>query len=946
MEEFAVGSIFAGHRIDGLAGRGGMGLVYRVTHIRLQQQRALKVIAPELSDDEDFRRRFERESRLAASIDHPHVIPIYDAGEDSGRLYITMRYVEGTDLRSEIDRRGRLTLQFTAHVLAQVGSALDAAHECGLVHRDVKPENILLTKSQASPQAYLTDFGLTKLTSSDSSVTASGMFVGTLDYIAPEQLEGRRTLDARADVYALGCVLYHALTGSVPYPRDTQLAKMFAHASTPAPRPSAAVPSLPRAVDDVVGRAMAKSPDERYSSAGSFGEALSAAAAKTDTTSHDDAAGASAAPTRARQLGQESRHAAPPPQRPTGPPEGNVRSTPENGPRHEGSWIKPASPPPRAPPAQRLKGASVVWSRPARRKVAAVVSVSLAAIAVGLLAVTGVFSSNNGGGAASRGGTVTMLTNGDVDDKLDPGYSYYQLDFIYTNSTQRAVLGNKPDDTTKASPDFAASYPTISKDGKTVTVKLKSGVKFSPPVNREATSADVKYAIERDFLPQVGNGYASAYWADLEGLAAYTSGKAKEISGLTTPDKYTLVMQLKRPTAAVAIAAMALPGSAPVPKEYAEKFDKAKQSTYGQHVVGTGPYMVQNDPRTGKITGYKPNRQITFVRNPNWDKSTDYRPAYLDKFVFDEGNDPTVGNRKVIDGKALIGNPADLAPPPAFLKQNLSRKDNVIPGAYSGHVRYVAMNTKKKPFDDPNVRKAVGAALDREAMGLAFGGKPAGSVATHILTPDEIGFEVAGGFAGPGYDWLKSPTGDMALAQSYLKKAGFKSGKYSGPSITMVADNRENQKAAAERVLGAFQKLGFKVNFRPVTPETMYSKFCSVPKSEPEVCPSVGWLKDFPDPQSILDLTFNGRTIIPSNNANWAQLDDPKINQAIAEAEVLTTATARAKAWAEIDKMVTGTAVVIPWRWVKPPLIKSSDVKAVINKANATWDMSYTSVGD
>jgi peptide/nickel transport system substrate-binding protein len=553
-------------------------------------------------------------------------------------------------------------------------------------------------------------------------------------------------------------------------------------------------------------------------------------------------------------------------------------------------------------------------------------------------------SSTSSDKSASQGGTLTMLTNGDVDDKLDPGYSYYQLDFIYTNSTQRAVLGNKPEDTTKASPDFAASYPTVSKDGKTVTVKLRDGVKFSPPVNRAATSADVKYAIERDFLPQVGNGYAGAYWSDIQGVKAYTDGKAKEISGLQTPDPQTLVVKLDRPTAAVVIAAMSLPGAAPVPKEYAQKFDKGKQSTYGQHVVGTGPYMVQNDPKTGKITGYKPGQSITFVRNPNWDKSTDYRPAYLDKFVFDEGNDPTVGNRKILDGTALIGNPTDLSPPPAFLKQNQSKSDSVIPGAYSGRVRYVAFNTTKKPFNDPNIRKAVGAAMDRGAMGLAFGGPIGGLTATHILTPGEVGFDEAGAEAGPGFDWLKNPAGDKTLAAEYMKKAGFSNGKYSGPEITMVADNSTNQKAAAERVLAALQAVGFKVNFRPVTRDTMYSKFCSVPKTQPEVCPSVGWLKDFADPQSMLDPTFNGKNIVATNNSNWPQLDDPKINAAITKAEVLSDPTERAKAWAEIDKMVTGTAAVIPWYWDKPPLVKSPDVNAVVSKSNAAWDMSFSSL--
>src|SRR3954451_16735323 len=171
------------------------------------------------------------------------------------------------------------------------------------------------------------------------------------------------------------------------------------------------------------------------------------------------------------------------------------------------------------------------------RTIGRLCGVAVMFVALVALAGCGSDKKSSSSASASQGGTLTMLTNGDVDDKLDPGYSYYQLDFIYTNSTQRAVLGNKPDDTTKASPDFAESYPTVSKDGKTVTVKLKKGVKFSPPVNREATSADVKYAIERDFLPQVGNGYAGAYWADIVGVDAFTKQKAKEITGITTPDK-------------------------------------------------------------------------------------------------------------------------------------------------------------------------------------------------------------------------------------------------------------------------------------------------------------------------------------------------------------------------------------------------------------------------
>jgi peptide/nickel transport system substrate-binding protein len=354
--------------------------------------------------------------------------------------------------------------------------------------------------------------------------------------------------------------------------------------------------------------------------------------------------------------------------------------------------------------------------------------------------------------------------------------------------------------------------------------------------------------------------------------------------------------------------------------------------------------MVQNDPKTGKVTGYFPGKKIVFVRNPNWDPKTDFRPAYADKLVFNEGADPAVGNREVISGSGLIGNPTDLAPPPAFLKQHLHDSNHLIPGFYSGRVRYVALNTTKKPFNDANVRKAVGAAINRSAMLLAFGGAAAGAVATHILTPGEIGFDQAGGLKGPGNDWLSNPNGNMQVAQSYMKKAGFASGKYSGPSILMVADNSTNQKAAALVVLNGLQSLGFKVTFRSVTRDTMYSKYCSVPKSAPDVCPSVGWLKDFPDPQSMLDPTFNGKNIVQTNNSNWPQLNDPAINSAMSKAEVLVNENERASAWANIDKMVTATAAVIPWMWDKPPLVKSANVNAVVNKANAAVDLNSTSL--
>jgi peptide/nickel transport system substrate-binding protein len=545
---------------------------------------------------------------------------------------------------------------------------------------------------------------------------------------------------------------------------------------------------------------------------------------------------------------------------------------------------------------------------------------------------------------AKTGGTLTLVASGDVDNALDPGYSYYQFDFVLDNAMHRTLFTYKPTDTTTPSPDLASGPATISDGGKTVTVHIKKGVKFSPPVNREVTSADVKYAMERDFLPQVANGYATAYWGDITGSKDYAAGKAKSISGIETPDPQTLVIHLDRPTAAIVIGAMALPGTAPVPEDYAAKFDAGKKSTYGQHLVTTGPYMVQNDA-SGKVTGYQPGRQITLVRNPNWDKSTDFRPAYLDKIVVSEGNDVTLGNRKILSGQSMVGNQADLQAPPAVLKLATSQyKSQYSAGPFTGRFRYIALNTKVAPFNNINLRKAVVAASNKDALRLAFGGPLVGGIPTHFLSPGLAGFDQAGGMNGPDLDFMHTPTGDMALATSYMKKAGFANGKYSGPAIQMVTDNASAQKKVAETELTTLESLGFKVNLVAVIRSTMYSKYCGVPKAKVAVCPSVGWLKDFADPQTVLDPTFNGTNIIPANNSNWAQLDDPTINAAMDKAETILDPSARADAWGKIDDMVTAAAPGVLWLWDKGPSLASKNVNGVLNQENASWDLSFISL--
>src|SRR4051812_7625210 len=281
MTELSPGSLVGGYRIEGLAGDGGMGVVYRATQLALGRPVALKVIAPQLADDPQFRERFKRESQLAACLDHPNIIPVYEAGEADGCLFISMRYVVGTDLRTLIHRGGGVEPGRAAAIVAQVAAALDSAHERGLVHRDVKPANVLIATGHAE-HAYLTDFGLVKRVSTSGALTASGHFVGTLDYIAPEQIKGKAA--ACSDVYSLGCVLFHCLAGRVPFEADSEVAKMYAHLNERPPCPSEIVPDLPPQLDAVVTKAMAKERQERYPSAGELGRAALAAAGELSST--------------------------------------------------------------------------------------------------------------------------------------------------------------------------------------------------------------------------------------------------------------------------------------------------------------------------------------------------------------------------------------------------------------------------------------------------------------------------------------------------------------------------------------------------------------------------------------------------------------------------------------------------------------------------------------
>lgn len=578
--------------------------------------------------------------------------------------------------------------------------------------------------------------------------------------------------------------------------------------------------------------------------------------------------------------------------------------------------------------------------RPALTRVIAIATTGLLAFALAACGGSSSKSSTsaNGGEFApptpsnsqKKGGTLTVLSN-EGFEHLDPGSSYFQVDYEIVYATQRPLYSFKPQDPKNVVPDLATGKPAISADQKTVTIKIRPGIKYSPgTVNRTATTKDVKYAIERAFSPAVANGYAPSYFNNIIGA---DKAKGGPIAGIETPDDLTIVFKLSKPFGATFAQALSLPASAPVPKEYVQKFDAKAPSKYDTDPTiqaFTGPYVIKS---------YAPGKSLSLARNPNWDPKTDFRPAYVDALNWTIGVDPNVMGRQILQGSAVISGDTPAAP---IVKLGVTKYKAQINFTSSGN-RYVALNTTLPPFNDPNVRKAVGAALDRTTMQRTRGGALAGDIATHLLPPTAPGFDSAGG-TKPAGDWLAKPGGDMKLAQAYLKKAGFASGRFKGAPIFMVGTSEDPAIKTAQVVLDALRKLGFNVNFRPVPQQTMYSRFCNVPKSKVQVCSNVGWLPDFPDGYAYLYPVASGKAIAPLNNVNQAQLNDPAINAAIDKATAESDPAKRAAEWGNVDKEITQTAAYIPWFWDHQPNVQAKNVHGVIAQWNASYDMSFTSI--
>jgi peptide/nickel transport system substrate-binding protein len=342
------------------------------------------------------------------------------------------------------------------------------------------------------------------------------------------------------------------------------------------------------------------------------------------------------------------------------------------------------------------------------------------------------------------------------------------------------------------------------------------------------------------------------------------------------------------------------------------------------------------------IRSYVPDRSLTLVRNPEWDSKSDLRPAYLDRIEWKLNVDPDVAGRQIFSDDGLANGDT---PTGATIERFATRARDRISFTPLGN-RFVALNTQRKPFSDINVRKAVAAALDRNAMRLQRAGAIVGDIASHFLPPTIPGFDEAGGYAGPRADYLRKPAGDPALAASYMRKAGYPSGKAGGERILVIGVNDSPAKETAQITRDALDSLGFDVTLRLFDLSTVNSKFCGTVSEtrRVDVCANGGWLPDFTDPYGMLNSNFNGNAIRPVNNANSSLFDDPQINDAMEKAALISDGRRRAKAWGEIDRRLVAQVPAVPFLWDKVANITSPDVHGVVARWNAAWDLSYISL--
>lgn len=569
--------------------------------------------------------------------------------------------------------------------------------------------------------------------------------------------------------------------------------------------------------------------------------------------------------------------------------------------------------------------------RHARARVASLLLAGLLALGLSACASSDTSTAGNPvnakpGADGRRGGTLTLLSSSPTLE-LDPALALTATERLVAAATQRALFAYLPRDPTTMVPDLASGPPHVSLSGRTVTVALRPGVRFAPPVSREVTSADVAYAIQRGFNPHVASPWARRYFGHLLGARRARGGA---LAGIRTPGPRTIVFRLDRPAGSYLAQALVLPLSAPVPRAYAAPLDAHSPSTYRAHVAASGPYAPQPASGAGVARGSSGDL-LRLVRNANWQAGTDERPAVVDDVQLRLGQDPGSAASEVLSGTHSVD--ADPPPAAAIALARLHHARQIYFSAGAGN-DYVALNTATAPFDRVDARRAVYAALDRARLASARGAPLGGDVANHFLYTGMNGSREAGGLVARGLDFAGHPSGDMGLARSYMRRAGYGSGRAAGTRVTIAGVLGGPDAQIARQVAATLRELGFATRLLLVSQPSMYSRYCGQPRMRVQVCPSVGWVRDFSDPEAVLLPAFSGAAVTPAHNLNWSQLNDPAVNDAMAQAESVSGIGARAVAWGRIDDMITADAPAVVYDWVRRPTVWSSDVACV----HATWD--------
>jgi len=556
-----------------------------------------------------------------------------------------------------------------------------------------------------------------------------------------------------------------------------------------------------------------------------------------------------------------------------------------------------------------------------------------------------------------KGGVFKAVSSGDID-YIDPGQSYYTFGYEIFRVTTRNLMQYPPLAGAAGlvpTPDLSDGQPTHSADFSTWTFKLRSGVKFGPPVSRAVKSSDIKYAVERMFNPNVGGQYNfyldGAIGAALVGAKefenAYTSKNKAVIdggiTGITTPDDSTIVFKFASARADVA-GLVTMPGFAPVPKEYAQPLDAASPSKYGPKQVSSGPYMFKNDPTTGNIQGsglgWDPNKKIDLVRNPNYDQATDpFRKNFPDEITIDEGyNDPEIATQKILNGEFDLNFdfqvPADKQ---QAINANATQK-TLLRTPASPCFRYVSLNTTIHPFTNVHVRRAVAWILNKDAMRKTRGGASAGLIAGHIILPILSGFSDAGGTT---FDPYATPQeqGDQAKAIAEMKLAAqdgepnidAATGQYTGPAVLLVGSSAGVAPKTTSQVASDLRKLGIKTSQQQFTTGTMYSEWYQVPSKKVAVASNAGWCIDYPDTFTLLAPILlgpgQGGSFPQVKNNNYSLFNDPTTNGLIAQVAKTTDQTKKNALFGQIDKQAMDQVPIVPWLWDSSSLLVSPRVK-------------------